>query len=87
MHSLERNFVGKSNLHVTCLGVGGAPLGGLYKEVSEETAVGVVERALELGVNLFDTAPVYGYGKSELRIGRVLSGRSRSSFVLATKVG
>jgi D-threo-aldose 1-dehydrogenase len=87
MHPLELSFVGKSNLRVTRLGLGGAGFGGSFRDVPEETAVVAVKRALELGINFFDTAPVYGCSKSELRVGRVLSGRSRNSFVLATKVG
>jgi D-threo-aldose 1-dehydrogenase len=47
----------------------------------------VVRRALSLGQNLFDTAPLYGYGKSEVRLGRALAGVARDQFVLATKVG
>ena len=46
-----------------------------------------MKRALELGLNFFDTAPLYGHGKSELRLGRALAGRPRDSFVVATKVG
>jgi D-threo-aldose 1-dehydrogenase len=46
-----------------------------------------VRRALSLGINVIDTAPLYGYGKSEIRIGRAVQGRNRSDFVLATKVG
>jgi D-threo-aldose 1-dehydrogenase len=67
--------------------MGGAPLGGLYRDVSEADAAATVERALELGLNFFDTAPLYGHGKSELRLGRALAGRARDSFVVATKVG
>jgi D-threo-aldose 1-dehydrogenase len=46
-----------------------------------------VRRALSLGINVIDTAPLYGYGKSEIRIGRAVQGRNRNEFVLATKVG
>lgn len=87
MQLLKRNFIGRSNLEVTCLGLGGAPLAGLYTDVAEDAALAVVERALALGINFFDTAPVYGHGKSELRVGPGLARRNRSSFVLATKVG
>ena len=72
---------------VTRLGLGGASLGGLYKDMPDETAVATVRRALELGVNFIDTAPLYGHGKSELRLGRALAGQPRDSYILATKVG
>jgi len=65
----------------------GLPLGGLYKDPSDEEAGATVRRTLELGVNYFDTAPIYGFGKSEIRLGRELAKGNRDSFVVATKVG
>jgi D-threo-aldose 1-dehydrogenase len=79
--------IGTTELEVTRLGMGGVPLGGLYRDMTEDSANATVQRALDLGINFFDTAPVYGSGKSELRLGRVLSEVKRSSFVVATKVG
>ena len=58
-----------------------------YPETLEAEAVGIVRRSLELGVRYFDTAPQYGRGLSERRLGSALSGRERSSFVVSTKVG
>lgn len=72
---------------MTRLGLGGAPLGGLFRDVAEDAAVAIVRRALELGLKLFDTAPLYGHGKSEQRMGRALAGIPIGSRVLATKVG
>jgi D-threo-aldose 1-dehydrogenase len=69
------------------LGLGTAPLAGLYEPVEEDTARRVVERALELGVRYFDTAPYYGSGLAERRLGAVLRERPRDTFVLSTKVG
>jgi D-threo-aldose 1-dehydrogenase len=69
------------------LGLGTAPLGGLYDAVDDETAHAVVERAWELGVRYFDTAPYYGSGNAERRLGAVLRERPREEFVLSTKVG
>ena len=66
---------------------GGAPLGGLYEPVSEETAGGALEAAWAAGIRAFDTAPHYGAGLSEQRIGAFLAGRPRAEFVLSTKVG
>ncbi len=86
-NSLETKILGKSGLKVTRLGLGCAAIGGLYGDIPEEQAFEVVRRALSLGLNLFDTAPLYGYGKSEVRLGRALAGVPRDQFVLATKVG
>ena len=69
------------------LGLGTAPLGGLYDAVDDETARAVVERAWELGIRYFDTAPYYGSGSAERRLGAVLRERPREAFVLSTKVG
>ena len=79
--------LGRTDLHVTRLGLGSAPLGMLFEPVEEDAALAVVERARELGIHLFDTAPLYGSGLAERRFGRVLAARPRESFVLATKVG
>ena len=87
MNPLGKVQLGKTKVQVTRLGLGGAPLGGLDKDIAEETATTTVRRALELGINFIDTAPLYGHGKSELRLGRALAGCPCHSYVLATKVG
>src|SRR6266480_2755138 len=69
------------------LGLGTAPLAGLYEEVDEETAHAVVERAWELGIRIFDTAPLYGSGLAEQRLGTALHEHARDEYVLSTKVG
>jgi D-threo-aldose 1-dehydrogenase len=69
------------------LGLGTAPLGGLYEAVSDEDAHAVVDRAWELGLRLFDTAPLYGSGLAERRLGLALRDRPRDAYVLSTKVG
>ncbi|MGZ4282587.1 MAG: aldo/keto reductase, partial [Gaiellaceae bacterium] len=68
-------------------GLGTAPLGGLFEAVSDETAQATFELAWERGIRFFDTAPLYGLGLSEQRLGRFLAGRPRDEFVLASKVG
>src|SRR5690348_2079422 len=68
-------------------GLGTAPLAGLYEAVDEETALAVVARAWQLGVRYFDTAPYYGSGLAEQRLGVALRGRPRGEFVVSTKVG
>jgi len=87
MNLLEKKTLGKTGLEVTRVGLGCAAIGGLYGDIPDEQAYAVVSRALSLGMNLFDTAPLYGYGKSEIRLGRALTGIPRERFVLATKVG
>lgn len=58
-----------------------------WKELSEDEAIIIVHKSLETGVNFFDTAPNYGFGTSELRLGKALKGRDRDSFVINTKFG
>lgn len=83
----ERVPIGKTGLSVTRLGFGGASIGGLYREVGDADAAAIVEHAWQLGVRYFDTAPLYGYGTSEMRIGHALADRPRDAYVLSTKVG
>jgi D-threo-aldose 1-dehydrogenase len=83
----ERRRLGKTPVVVTRLGLGGAPLGGLFSAVDDDEAIATVHRAWDLGVRYFDTAPLYGYGKSEGRMGRELRERPRDEFALSTKVG
>ena len=83
----QRVALGSTALSVTRLGLGTAPLGGMFEAVDEDTAHAVVRRAWELGLRLFDTAPLYGHGQSERRLGHVLSELPRDDFVLSTKVG
>jgi D-threo-aldose 1-dehydrogenase len=66
---------------------GGAPIGGLYAPVSDETAGGTLAAAWAAGIRAFDTAPHYGAGLSERRIGDFLGGRPRREFTVCTKVG
>jgi D-threo-aldose 1-dehydrogenase len=71
----------------TKLGLGGGPLGGLFAPVSSQTAEAVIERAWGHGIRLFDVAPLYGHGRAERFVGRVLRTKPRDEFVLSTKVG
>jgi D-threo-aldose 1-dehydrogenase len=66
---------------------GGAPIGGLYAPVSDEAAAATLQAAWDAGIRAFDTAPHYGAGLSEQRIGDFLAGRPRAEFVVSTKVG
>ncbi|MEU7481589.1 aldo/keto reductase [Lentzea sp. NPDC042327] len=69
------------------LGLGGSALGNLYRPVSDVDARATVDAAWQAGVRYFDTAPHYGLGLSERRLGAALADRPRSEFVISTKVG
>ncbi len=72
---------------MTRLGLGCAPLGNLFQAVADDDAVATVDAAWDAGWRLFDTAPLYGHGLSERRLGAALAGRPRDEYVLSTKVG
>ncbi|HEV2364594.1 MAG TPA: aldo/keto reductase [Caulobacteraceae bacterium] len=74
-------------LAFTALGLGGAPLGNLGRAVTDADAEATLAAAWEAGVRYFDTAPLYGHGVSERRVGRAFIGRQRAEFLLSTKVG
>ena len=71
----------------TQLGFGAAPLGNMFRNIPEEEALATVKAAWDQGVRYFDTAPLYGAGLSEIRLGDALAGRRRDDYVLSTKVG
>ncbi|MGZ4649291.1 MAG: aldo/keto reductase, partial [Kineosporiaceae bacterium] len=77
----------RTSVPLTELCLGGAPLGNLYAAVPDDVALATVHAAWAGGVRAFDTAPHYGLGLSERRLGRALAGRPREEFVLSTKVG
>ena len=74
-------------MRVTRLGFGGAPLGNLFRPLDEGQAIDTVRRAWAARVRYFDTAPLYGSGLSEARIGAALAAEPRDAFILSTKVG
>lgn len=74
-------------LELTRLALGCAPIGGLFEAVGEDQARATVAAARAAGVRTFDTAPLYGYGTSERRLGLALAGCPRDEFVISTKVG
>jgi D-threo-aldose 1-dehydrogenase len=84
---MRRRRVGHTMVEVSELGFGGAQIGNLYTPVDDETAALAVEAAWGAGVRYFDTAPHYGLGTSEQRLGAALAGRPRSEFVVSTKAG
>jgi D-threo-aldose 1-dehydrogenase len=87
MSAIKTRQVGRTAARVTELGLGGAPLGDLFEAISEEQAQHTLQAAWDAGVRYFDTAPFYGYTKSEHRVGQFLRQQPRQDFVISTKVG
>ena len=79
--------LGRREIEVSRLGLGTSSLGGMFTPVGDEQATAVVARALELGIRYLDTAPLYGLGLSERRVGAGVADAARDSFTLSTKVG
>ena len=78
---------GTGGLTFTELGFGTAPLGNLYRAITDAEAADILDRAWDAGVRYYDTAPLYGLGLSETRLNRFLRGKSRADYILSTKVG
>jgi D-threo-aldose 1-dehydrogenase len=85
-HQTQVSF-GRGGLTVSQLGLGSAPLGGMYENLDEAEVDRLISHALDNGITFVDTAPFYGHGSAEHRVGRNLQPRLRDSFVLSTKVG
>jgi D-threo-aldose 1-dehydrogenase len=77
----------RAQLRLTRLGMGCAPIGGLYRASSDGEARAAVDTAWDLGMRYFDTAPYYGFTLSERRLGMALRERQRDDYVISTKVG
>jgi D-threo-aldose 1-dehydrogenase len=84
---LARRQLGKSRLRITELALGGAPIGNLFTAVDHDAAAATIDAAWSGGIRTFDTAPHYGLGLSERRLGAALARRPRSEYVISTKVG
>lgn len=84
---MPRRRIGRTSLEVPGLSLGTAPLGGLYRDLTEEEAQATVDAAWDAGIRFFDTAPHYGHTKAEHRLGDALRRRPRGEYVLSTKVG
>jgi D-threo-aldose 1-dehydrogenase len=77
--------IGRTTLSVSELGLGTAPLGNLYRRISDSDSAAIMQGALDGGIRYVDTAPFYGFGLSERRVGDLL--RARPDFVISTKAG
>lgn len=78
---------GKGALAFTEIGMGTAPIGNLYRAISDDEAHAVLQAAWDGGVRYYDTAPLYGLGLSETRVNRFLRGKRRDDYILSTKIG
>jgi D-threo-aldose 1-dehydrogenase len=91
MNPFERVAIGDTGVEVTQLGLGGVFVAGRDHDdgsiTGYQTALATLDRAYEIGIRYFDTAPLYGRGRSEKRFGKMLGRRVRESFALSTKVG
>lgn len=84
---MQTRTIASTGIAVTEFGFGAASLGNLYRAIDDETATRAVAAAFDAGIRYFDTAPHYGLGLSERRLGQALAGHERDDFVLSTKVG
>ena len=87
MHIWEKRQVGRSRLQVTTLGLGTATMGGTRVKVTRQQGEDIVTAAWDAGVRYVDTAPFYGIGAAEHRVGDALRDKPRDEWVLGTKVG
>jgi len=83
----ETRLISTNRLDVTKVGVGGAPIGNEFTDEENDEAVATVMHAYDMGIRHFDTAPIYGLGRSERRIGQALAGVPRDEITVSTKVG
>lgn len=79
--------LGSTGLAVTRLGFGSGSIGGLFRPVSDADAISTIRHAWDIGIRLFDAAPLYGYGAAERRLGLAVADRPRDAYVVSTKVG
>ena len=83
----EKRQVGRTKLHVSTLGLGTATMGGSRIKITQAVGQAIVGAAWDAGVRYFDTAPFYGVGAAEHRVGDELRDKNRDDWVLSTKVG
>ena len=81
---MQKREVGRTGLRIDVLGLGGAPLGGNFVDLDYAQAVNLIQTAKDAGIGYFDTAPWYGFGRSERVMGDMLRG---APYILSDKVG
>jgi D-threo-aldose 1-dehydrogenase len=84
--SSKKRF-GRAGFDVTAFSFGTAPIGNLFRPIDEATSDAMIRQSWEAGVRYFDTAPFYGHGLAELRLGHSLRWRNRDDYIVSTKVG
>lgn len=87
MPAIQKRKFGRVDLAVTDMGFGAAPIGNFLRPISEDVSDAMVQRAWDHGMRYFDTAPYYGHGLSEARLGHSLRWKPRNEFVISSKVG
>ncbi|WP_284315219.1 aldo/keto reductase [Labrys miyagiensis] len=84
---MSKRKLGRTGVDLSPVGLGGVPLGEIYKKIDEQQARATLQAAWDQGIRYYDTSPWYGRGLSELRFGEMLRQHPRSAFTLSTKVG
>ena len=87
MSAIKTRKFGRTGLTVTDMGFGAAPIGNFLRPISDDMADAMVRRAWNEGMRYFDTAPYYGHGLSEARLGESLRWKPRDQYVISSKVG
>ena len=82
----KRRF-GRVGLQISTIGYGAAPIGNIFRAIDEDAAQALIAHAWDSGIRYFDTAPLYGHGLSEHRVGHGLLHRPREEYIISTKVG
>ncbi|MFQ3210457.1 MAG: D-threo-aldose 1-dehydrogenase [Colwellia sp.] len=82
----KKRQIGKTKLQVTELGFGAATLGNLYHAMPDSAAEESITKAIALGLNQFDTAPYYGFGLSERRVGNALRNYDANNYIISTRL-
>lgn len=83
----DKHLLGRTGLEVTEMSFGAAPIGNIFRPISEEESRAMMNMAWDAGIRTYDTAPMYGHGLSEARVGESLRWKAREDYVLVTKVG
>ena len=84
---MQKRNLGNTDIQLTSIGFGGAPIGNLFEELNEPECFNIIKKSYEMNINLYDTSPLYGYGLSEHRIGNFLKNIDPDKYYLSTKVG
>jgi len=84
---MQTRTIHRGDIDVTVVGYGGAPIGNIFRPITAADAQAQIEAAWVAGIRAYDTAPMYGHGLSEHRLGHALLEHDRDEYVLSTKVG